>query len=96
MFLEIIKANYIEDYKIEFQFNNGEICLVDLINELNGSIFVPLKDKALFKDFKIIYNTIEWKNGADFAPEYLYELAKIQSKFASEPKVEYKTKNKTH
>jgi len=48
MFLEISKANYIEDYKIEFNFNNGEIYSVDLINELNGSIFVPLKDKAFF------------------------------------------------
>lgn len=92
MFLEITKANYIEDYKIELEFNNGELYLVDLINELNGSVFVPLKNKAFFKDFSIVYNTIEWKNGADFAPEYLYELAKRQSKLASEPKAEYKTK----
>ncbi len=35
MFLEITKANYIEDYKIELEFNNGELYLVDLINELN-------------------------------------------------------------
>lgn len=80
MFLEISKANYIEDYKIEFEFNNGEIYSVDLINELSGSVFVPLKNKEFFKDFSIVYNTIEWKNGADFAPEYLYELAKLQSK----------------
>ncbi len=91
MFLEISKANYIEDYKIEIQFNNGEIYAVDLMNELNGSIFVPLKDIAFFKDFSIVYNTIEWKNGADFAPEYLYELAKLQSQLASEPEAEYKT-----
>ncbi len=92
MFLEVSKANYIEDYKIEFEFNNGEIYLVDLINEMNGSVFVPLKNKEFFKDFSIVYNTIEWKNGADFAPEYLYELAKLQSKLVSEPRAEYKTK----
>ena len=89
MFLEISKANYIEDYKIEFEFNNGEIYLVDLINELNGSVFVPLKNKEFFKDFSIVYNTIEWKNGADFAPEYLYELAKLQNHIASEPTADY-------
>ncbi|MGC3976933.1 MAG: DUF2442 domain-containing protein [Paludibacteraceae bacterium] len=89
MFLEISKANYIADYKIELTFNNGEMYLVDLVNELNGTVFVPLRDKAFFKDFSIVYNTIEWKNGADFAPEYLYELAKCQHQIASEPKNEY-------
>jgi len=27
-----------------------------------------------FKNFQIKYNTIEWENGADYAPEYLYEI----------------------
>ncbi len=30
----------------------------------------------LFKDFFISHNTIEWKNGADFAPEFLYTIGK--------------------
>jgi len=94
MFLEISKANYIDGYKIELEFNNGEIYSVDLKNELNGSVFAPLKDKEFFKDFSIVYNTIEWKNGADFAPEYLYELAKFQNQIASEPTPEYKIKTK--
>lgn len=61
MFLEISKAKYIEDYKIEIQFNNGEIFPVDLANELNGTVFNPLKDKSFFRDISIHYNTIEWK-----------------------------------
>ena len=89
MFLEISKANYIEGYKIELQFNNGENWLVDLENELNGTAFTPLKNKIFFQNFKIVFNTIEWENGADFAPEYLYELAKCQHQIASEPKSEY-------
>jgi len=89
MFLEINKANYIADYKIELTFNTGEIYLVDLVNELNGTVFIPLRDMAFFKDFSIAFNTIEWKNGADFAPEYLYKLAKFQNQMTSEPEVEY-------
>ena len=89
MFLEINKANYISDYKIELTFNTGEIYLVDLVNELNGTVFIPLRDLAFFKDFTITFNTIEWKNGADFAPEYLYKLAKFQNQMTSEPEVEY-------
>ena len=67
MFLEINNASYIEDYKIELQFNNGETWLVDLQNELNGTVFTPLKDKSVFRDFSIVFNTIEWRNGADKA-----------------------------
>ncbi len=74
MFLEIVKAEYIDGYKVRLWFNNGETKVVDLLSSLNGPIFQPLKDIALFKRFSIKYNTIEWENGADFAPEYLYSL----------------------
>ena len=47
--------------------------MVDLANSLNVEVFRPLKDLEYFKRFTIKFNTIEWENGADFAPEYLYE-----------------------
>jgi hypothetical protein len=74
MFLEVIYAEYLTDYKILLKFNNGESKTVDLKNELVGDIFEPLRNKEYFKQFTIKYNTIEWMNGADFAPEYLHEI----------------------
>jgi hypothetical protein len=74
MFLEVLNAKYVGDYKINLIFNNGESKTVDLSDKLIGKVFEPLKDKAYFKLFTIKYNTIEWNNGADFAPEYLYEI----------------------
>ena len=74
MFLHVIKAKYLIDYQLELEFNNNIIKKVDLKNELHGDIFKPLKDKAFFKDFYISHNTIEWKNGADFAPEFLFNM----------------------
>lgn len=85
MFLEVTQANYINDFKISLRFNDGAEMTVDLENELNGTVFIPLKDKSIFKKFSIVFNTIEWDNGADFAPEYLYELAIAQHQMASEP-----------
>jgi hypothetical protein len=74
MFLEVIYAEYLTDYKILLKFNNGESKTVDLKNELVGDIFEPLRNKEYSKQFTIKYNTIEWMNGADFAPEYLHEI----------------------
>ena len=74
MFLEITNAKYLDNYRLLLTFNNGIQKTVDLQNELNGIVFVPLKQLDYFKKFHIKYNTIEWQNGADFAPEYLYKI----------------------
>ncbi|MBR3756960.1 MAG: DUF2442 domain-containing protein [Bacteroidaceae bacterium] len=73
MFLEVIKAEYLSGYRIKLWFNNQVVKVVDLANSLNGEVFQPLKDIDFFKRFTIKFNTIEWENGADIAPEYLYE-----------------------
>ena len=74
MFIEITKAEYLGGYRLLLLFNNGERRIVDLSNSLNGVVFTPLKDINYFKNFSIKFNTIEWENGADFAPEYLFEI----------------------
>ena len=74
MVLKIIKADYANDYNIKLTFNNGAEKTVNLKNELYGTVFEPLKDKEYFKQFYIDCNTISWSCGADFAPEYLYDL----------------------
>lgn len=73
MFLEVVKAEYLSGYRIKLWFNNQVVKVVDLANSLNGEVFQPLKDMDFFKRFSIKFNTIEWENGADIAPEYLYE-----------------------
>ncbi|HMQ51915.1 MAG TPA: DUF2442 domain-containing protein [Anaerolineae bacterium] len=76
MFLHLTEVNYLEDYKLRLKFNNGIIKDVDLRDELYGKVFEPLKEIELFKQVAVNRdtNTIEWPNGADFAPEFLYEV----------------------
>lgn len=69
----ITQAIYQEDYKILLHFSNGVEGLVNLENKLQGPIFEPLKDLDFFKRFILNDWTLEWPNGADLAPEYLYE-----------------------
>ena len=73
-FLEVTNAQYVGGHKIRFRFNNNVEKTVDFSDKLNGSAFEPLRDESLFRRFHLAYNTIEWENGADFAPEYLYEI----------------------
>jgi len=75
MLIKVIRAKYIKDHVIEFIFNDGLKSEVDLKNEIEGEIFMPLKDLQYFKTFSLNRWTIEWENGADFAPEFLYQLA---------------------
>lgn len=75
MFIEVVKAEYIDGYRLLLLFNTGEWRIADLSDSLRGTVFAPLKDINFFKRFSIKFNTVEWENGADFAPEYLYEIS---------------------
>ncbi len=76
MFLHITRVLHLNDYQLRMEFNDGRVKDVDLRNELYGEIFEPLKDIGLFKQVYVNPDTgtIEWPNGADFAPEFLYEV----------------------
>lgn len=76
-FLEVIRAEYIGGYRVKLWFNNDVVKCVDLKDSLVGLVFEPLKNIEYFKNFSIKFNTIEWSNGADFAPEYLIELPEV-------------------
>lgn len=78
MFIEVVKAEYVDDYRIKLWFNNNVTKVVDLKSSLKGAVFEPLKDLDYFKKFSVKYNTVEWENGADFAPEYLLSLPNVQ------------------
>ncbi|MDI6793217.1 MAG: DUF2442 domain-containing protein [bacterium] len=84
MFLHVTNVVYLEDYKLRLKFNNRAVKDVDLSDELYGEVFEPLKDIEYFKQIAVNpdTNTIEWPNGADFAPEFLYEIGEEVRKVA--------------
>lgn len=81
MILRVEKAKYLGGFSLEVTFNDGIVRLVDLLNELEGEIFEPLKNQDYFQNFSIKTNTLEWENGADFAPEYLFLISKQKESF---------------
>jgi len=81
MLLEVKSAKYYQGHQVDVEFNNGCRYLIDLKDHIfndHRKIFYPLRDKNFFKDFSLKYNTLCWKNEADFAPEFLLSLGKEQ------------------
>gem|GEM_PF-284129 len=72
----VIDASYLGDYKIRVRFEDEKEREIDLSKHLDGPIFEPLKDLNFFKQFTVNHDidTITWPNGADFSPDFLYEI----------------------
>ena len=79
MILHVKDAKYLHDYVIWLRFNDGAEGEVNLKDELYGEIFEPLKDLEMFRSFRVdpVLETIVWENGADLAPEFLYDKMKV-------------------
>jgi len=77
MHYSVVGARHVRDFVVWLKFADGSEGEVDLSQELWGPVFEPLKDPSYFREFKLEYGTIVWSNGADFAPEFLYERAHV-------------------
>jgi len=71
----VIRAEYRGGYRIHVTFNDNSEKTIDFAQWLDGPIFEPLKDQDFFRRFFIDGGTVVWPNGADVAPETLYEHA---------------------
>ena len=72
MLLTVTDVEYLGDYTLLCTFSTGETLKVDLTPLLSYPAFEELRDKEQFIQFGL-EDTIFWKNGADIAPEYLYD-----------------------
>ncbi len=73
-FNDVVSIEYQKDYVFRIRFDDGLEGDVDFAECLDGGpVFLPLKDVAFFRQARIEGGTIAWPNGADIAPETLYE-----------------------
>ena len=75
MLPRIVKAEARSDFRVLVEFGDGTSGEIDLADELWGEVFELLKDPSVFAQLFVDseLGTIVWPNGADFAPEFLYQ-----------------------
>lgn len=73
-FNDVTRIRYKGDYTYHIAFDDGLTGDVDFSPYLDrGPVFAALRDLDLFRRAKIEGGTVAWPNGADIAPETLYE-----------------------
>ena len=79
MIPRLLEARCVRDFVLHLRFANGAEGEVDLEHELEGEVFAPLRDPAYFRRvrFHPELRAAVWPNGADFAPEFLYEKVQV-------------------
>ena len=75
MIPRVVEVKPLEGYRLWLRFHDGTVGTIDLAAELWGPMFEPLKDLDLFSQASVDpeLETVTWPNGADLAPEFLYE-----------------------
>jgi len=70
----IISVRALEAHQLEIVFSDGTRGVVSLKDRLFGPMFEPLRDESVFRQVAVDeYGAICWPNGADLAPDALYE-----------------------
>ncbi|MFT3883363.1 MAG: DUF2442 domain-containing protein [Gemmatales bacterium] len=96
--MSILRITEIElrgPHSLWVMFNNGHQSEIDLLPLLDGPIFASLLTPSNFAQVQLDpeCGTITWPNGADLAPEALYDLSPPQAASASKAKLLMGTKS---
>jgi hypothetical protein len=73
IYWQVTQVEYDEDFRLVLNFYDGSRKRINLEPYLEGEVFEALKDREYFKQVYLEGSSIAWANGADFAPEFLYE-----------------------
>lgn len=71
----VVHAEHRGSFRLHVVFNDASENTIDFEPWLDGPMFELLKDPQYFQRFFVDGGTVVWPNGADIAPETLYEVA---------------------
>jgi hypothetical protein len=77
MYRGVTSVEATEDHRLILCFDNNERRVFDAKPLLTTGRFRELAAVQAFKKVRIAFDTVEWENGLDLDPEYLYERSHI-------------------
>jgi len=72
MYAGVVEVEALSNYVLLLSFDSDEERLFDMKPLLSIGRFSELKDVAEFNRVSVSFDTIQWSNGLDLDPEYLY------------------------
>ena len=68
-----------DEHRLILSFDNGERRVFDVTPLLPIGRFRELTSPQTFRTVRVAFDTIEWDNGLDLDPEYLYDHSEIMT-----------------
>jgi hypothetical protein len=72
VYLAISEVTANEDFSLSVVFETGEKRLPDMKPYLDFGVFKKLRDFERFKRVRIAFDAVEWDDGIDLDPEFIY------------------------
>ena len=79
----VVAVRPLDDHQLEVTFDDGVSGVIGLNDRLFGPVFEPLRDPAFFRQVSVDeFGVVCWPNGADLAPDALYDRIRSTSTIA--------------
>lgn len=85
----VVSVQVEPDRQLQITFIDGTTGTVDLRSFLNaphiqGTVFEPLRDSAYFAEARVAMGVVQWPNGADLAPDAMYDAITLHGSWVVE------------
>ena len=82
----VVSVSPMPDLLLRVTFVDGTTGEVDLLNFLKGpqakgTVFEPLHDPSVFARVGVVMGAVQWANGADLAPDAMYDAIKVHGRW---------------
>jgi hypothetical protein len=77
----VISVTALPDFRLRVTFVDGTTGEVDMRRflsnpNIDGTIFEPLRDPAVFSQDQVVLGAVQWPNGTDLAPDAMYDAVR--------------------